>query len=98
MCTMTDEGISLRDLRDRLGLVVRGVAHTGREQIVTDNGRAVAVIISLDDYERLHEHADVADSVRLGRERRDFTPLTMAEMFAELGVAVEDFAPRQAAA
>ncbi|PZS22987.1 MAG: type II toxin-antitoxin system Phd/YefM family antitoxin, partial [Pseudonocardiales bacterium] len=46
--------LSLRDLRNKLGAVVREVAYTGHEAIITDNGREVAVIISLDDYERLH--------------------------------------------
>lgn len=59
--------LSLCDLDDRLGTVVREVAQSGHETIITDNGREVAVIISIDDYERLHEHADVADALRLRR-------------------------------
>lgn len=45
--------VSLRELRNNLGAVVREVAYTGREAVITDNGREVAVIISLEDYERL---------------------------------------------
>lgn len=84
---------SLRGLRNNLGTVVREVAYTGHEAIITDNGREVAVIISLDDYERLHEHADVADALRL-RELRaaGFATMPLEDMLAALGVSVEDFA------
>ncbi|MGQ0465968.1 MAG: type II toxin-antitoxin system Phd/YefM family antitoxin [Sporichthyaceae bacterium] len=60
--------VSLRELRDRLGAIVRDVAFTGHEVVITDNGREVAVIIGLEDYERLHEHADVADALRVRRQ------------------------------
>jgi antitoxin YefM len=45
---------SLSDLRSNLGSVVRTVASTGDEAIITDSGTEVAVIISMADYERLH--------------------------------------------
>lgn len=86
---------SLRDLRNNLGAVLREVAYTGHEAIVTDNGREIAVIISLDDYEHLHEHADVADALRLRDVRAtDFTTMSLVEMLAALGVSLEDFAER----
>lgn len=86
--------LSLRDLRNNLGAVVREVAYTGHEAIITDNGREVAVIISLDDYERLHEHADVADALRLRDMRAAGGYLTMSldDMLSELGVSIDDFA------
>ncbi|ORW64475.1 hypothetical protein AWC24_21115 [Mycolicibacter senuensis] len=78
---------SLRDLRSRLGAVVRGVATTGEEVIITDSGTEVAVMISMADYERLHEHADVADAMRLRAMRSsDFTTMSMSEMLDALGV------------
>ena len=81
---------SLRDLRSRLGAVVREVAITGEEAVITDSGSEVAVIISMADYERLHEHADVADAVRLASLRSaDFTTMTMSEMLDALGVSAE---------
>lgn len=82
---------SLRDLRGRLGTVVREVAYSGEEAIVTDNGREIAVIISLADYERLHEHADIVDALRL-REMRvsDFSGVTLADVCATLDVRLED--------
>ncbi|MGH3770804.1 MAG: type II toxin-antitoxin system Phd/YefM family antitoxin [Pseudonocardiaceae bacterium] len=84
---------SLRGLRSNLGAVVREVAYTGHEAVITDNGREVAVIISLDDYERLHEHADVADALRLRDIRAvDFTAMSLGEMLTALGVSIEDFA------
>lgn len=84
---------SLRDLRNSLGAVVREVAYTGHEAVITDNGREIAVIIGLDDYERLHEHADVADALRL-RDLRSagYTSMSLQEMLTELGMSIEDFA------
>lgn len=78
---------SLRELRSRLGAVVREVATTGEEAIITDSGSEVAVIISMADYERLHEHADVTDAVRLQAVRSSvFTTMSMSEMLDALGV------------
>jgi antitoxin YefM len=86
---------SLRDLRSNLGSVVRTVAATGEEVIVTDSGTEVAVIISMTDYERLHEHADVADALRLRDLRsRSFTAMTLAEMLDALDVDADAFAAR----
>jgi prevent-host-death family protein len=45
--------VNLTDLRNDLGQVVRRVAYTGEETIITASGKQVAVIISLADYERL---------------------------------------------
>lgn len=84
---------SLRDLRNNLGTVVREVAYTGHEAVITDNGREIAVIISLDDYERLHEHADIADALRLRDMRATgFTAMSLDDMLTALGVSIEDFA------
>ena len=83
---------SLRDLRGSLGSVVRTVAATGEEAIITDSGTEVAVIISLADYERLHEHADVADALRLRRIRdASFEVMSLPEMLDALGVPAETF-------
>lgn len=86
---------SLRELRDNLGNVVREVAYTGHEAIITDNGREVAVIIGLEDYERLHEHADVADALRL-RELREagYRTMSLGEMLDALGISLDEFAQR----
>ncbi|MBS9532818.1 type II toxin-antitoxin system Phd/YefM family antitoxin [Mycobacterium sp. M1] len=84
---------SLRDLRSQLGVIIRGVATTGEEAIITDSGSEVAVIISMADYERLHEHADVADALRLQAMRAsDFTTMSMSEMLDALGVSAEAIA------
>jgi prevent-host-death family protein len=83
---------SLRDLRGNLGTVVRTVAATGDEAIITDSGTEVAVIISMADYERLHEHADVADALRLRRmQAAGFQTLSLGEMLEALGVDAEAF-------
>ncbi|MFR9750278.1 type II toxin-antitoxin system Phd/YefM family antitoxin [Nocardia sp. 004] len=78
---------SLRDLRNNLGAVVRGVASTGEEVIITDSGTEVAVLISMADYERLHEHADLADALNLRRKREEpFEKMSMSEMATALGI------------
>lgn len=89
--------LSLRELRNSLGSVVREVAYSGHEAVITDNGREIAVIIGLEDYERLHEHADIADALRL-RELRaaPYTSMSLTDMLAELGVAIEDFTEQAA--
>lgn len=82
---------SLRELRASLGTIVREVAYTGEEAIITDSGTEVAVLISMADYERLHEHADVVDALRLRDLRKSgYTTMTMAEMLDELGVSPGD--------
>jgi len=84
---------SLKDLRSNLGTVVRTVAATGEEVIITYSGTEVAVIISMADYERLHEHVDVADALRLRDLRaRSFTAMTLAEMLDALDVDAAAFA------
>lgn len=86
---------SLRDLRNSLGSVVRGVAASGDEAIITDSGTEVAVIISMTDYERLHEHADVADALRLRDLRAaSLETMSLAEMLNALGIDADAFAPR----
>ncbi|MFD4433889.1 type II toxin-antitoxin system Phd/YefM family antitoxin [Nocardia sp. NPDC058497] len=78
---------SLRDLRANLGAVVREVATSGDEVIITDSGTEVAVLISMADYERLHEHADIADALRLRHMREtSFETMSLSEMVEELGV------------
>ncbi|MFI9507221.1 type II toxin-antitoxin system Phd/YefM family antitoxin [Nocardia sp. NPDC052566] len=81
----------LRDLRERVGDIVRGVAATGCEVVVTDSGSEIAVIISMADYERLHEHADVADALRLRTiATSPETSIPLADMLDELGVQPTD--------
>ncbi len=71
---------------------MRAVASTGEEAIITDSGTEVAVIISLADYERLHEHADVVNALLL-RELRvnSFRAVPLAAMLDELGVDADAF-------
>lgn len=86
---------SLRDLRGNLRTVVRAVTATGEEAILTDSGIEGAVIISLADYERLHEHTDVVDALRLRDQRANpFRAVPLAEMLDELGVDADSFAGR----
>lgn len=77
----------MRELRAQLGAIVRGVATTGEEAIITDSGSEVAVIVSLADYERLHEHADVADALRLQTMRSTgLATMSMSAMLDALGL------------
>lgn len=85
MCDMSTH--SLRDLRANLGNVVREVAYSGEEAIITDSGKEIAVLISMADYERLHEHADIADALRLrGMRAEGFGAIPLAKMLDDLGV------------
>ena len=78
-----------------MGSVVRTVAATGEEAIITDSGTEVAVIVSMADYERLHEHADIADALRLRELRANsFTAMSLAEMLDALDVDADAFASR----
>lgn len=89
--------VKLSDLRSSLGNVVREVAHTGLEAIITDSGKEIAVIISIADYERLHEHADVADALRLRDLRANrFAAMTLPDMLNELDVSADEFAGQAA--
>jgi antitoxin YefM len=82
---------SLRELRANLGVVVREVAISGEEAIITDSGTEVAVIINMADYERLHEHADVVDSIRMRELRQGgFKSMSMAELLDKLGVTPDE--------
>ena len=90
--------LSLRGLRENLGNTVREVAHTGREVIITDNGKEVAVIISVVDYERLHQHADVAEALWLRDVRAtDYAAMPLADMLDALGVSPDEFLADRAA-
>ena len=83
---------SLRDLRAQLGAIVRDVATSGEEAIITDSGTEIAVIISMADYERLHEHADVADALRVQNMRANaFNTMSLSEMLDALGVHAAAF-------
>lgn len=90
VCTMST--LSLSELRGNLGNILRAVSHTGEEAIITADGKEIAVVISMADYERLHEHADVADALHL-RDMREynFTTMTLTDMLNELGVAPDEF-------
>ena len=93
ICNMSTH--SLRDLRSNLGSVIRTVAATGDEVIVTDSGTEVAVIISMADYERLHEHADIADAHRMkGLRTESFAAMPLSQMLEALGIEAEVFADR----
>lgn len=71
----------------QLGAIVREVAASGEEVIITDSGTEVAVIISMADYERLHEHADLVDALQLRDIRAEaYSTLSMSQMLDDLGV------------
>lgn len=55
----------LDDPRNRLEVIVRAVAASGEEAVITDGGSAMSVIITVADDGRPHEHADRVDALRL---------------------------------
>lgn len=67
---------NLRDLRWTLDSVVRTIGRTGREVIIVDRDGVteLAAIISMSDYERLHEYADDVDALRFRAEGGDDAP------------------------
>lgn len=78
---------TLRGLRAKLGAIAREVATTGEEVIITDSGTEIAALVSMADYERLHEHADLADALRLRRLRETpFETMSMSQMVEALGI------------
>lgn len=90
--------LNLTELRSNLGKVVRTVSVLGEEAIITDHGEEIAVVISMADYERLHEHADVATALHLRDMRKQHpTFMTLTEMLDALGVSLDEFAPGRAA-
>jgi len=63
--------LSIRELRPRLPSVLRDVASTYARYVVTRRGKPEAVLLSIDDYERLLETVAVeSDPVLMRRIRR----------------------------
>ncbi len=60
------------DLRVKASEIVRHVRSTGRPVLLTRRGRGVAVIVDLEEYERLSDRASFIDAVQTGvRAARD---------------------------
>ncbi|WP_167465918.1 hypothetical protein [Nocardia brasiliensis] len=55
---------TLHELPSAVAAVVREVVATGADAIVTDGDTEIAVIMTMADYERLHQYADLADASR----------------------------------
>lgn len=57
----------LSSLKTQAGEVVRQVEHTGRPVVITRHGKGVAVVLSLESFERfqkLEAHAELLDDLR----------------------------------
>jgi prevent-host-death family protein len=60
-----EEGTSVALLGPRVAALVREVARTGEEKLLTDDGKPLAVIIGHADYEQLRELVGLARKLRL---------------------------------
>ena len=64
---MATQYLSIRELRPRLPGVVRDAASTYTRYVVTRRGKPVAVIVGLEDYERLLETLEIGKDWALTR-------------------------------
>lgn len=68
MISLTDIR-SLSDFQRNTREHIRRLKETGRPEVLTVNGQAEVVVQSAEGYQKLIEAADLADSVRVLRER-----------------------------
>jgi prevent-host-death family protein len=62
--------LPISDVKARLPELVTGVSEREEEVIVTRNGKAAAVLVNYDEYERLKETLDVLSDKNLMRQIR----------------------------
>jgi prevent-host-death family protein len=83
-----DRELTASQLRDQLTDVVSSVAY-GHDRVgITRHGKLVAVVVSVDDLDRLEQLEDAAD-IRACEEAKandDGTRVSADELFAELGM------------
>ncbi|WP_167837607.1 type II toxin-antitoxin system Phd/YefM family antitoxin [Nocardia altamirensis] len=78
---------NLHELPTEIATVIRAVVATGEDAVIADGGTEIAVIMSIADYERLHEYADMADAARPGYVgESEVKAMSIAEMLNVLGV------------
>lgn len=58
---LSQDLVPLSELKGRPGDVIRQVETTGRPVVVTRHGRGVAVLLSLEDWERYEEAREIAE-------------------------------------
>lgn len=63
--------LSISEVKARLSELVAGVMEREEEVVVTRNGRPAAVLVNVDEYERLKETLDVLGDADLMRQVRD---------------------------
>jgi prevent-host-death family protein len=61
----------LSEFRAHTAKFVRQVQETRRPLVLTHHGRGAAVLMDIDEYERLVERAEVAEDVRLAEKQLD---------------------------
>lgn len=90
MAKFSEDVIPLSDLKANPGRVVRHVADSHRPVLLTRRGRGVAVVQSLDDYERGEEEREFMRAVVRGlTDIEEGREVTLAEARRQLG-AEED--------
>lgn len=82
----SEDVVPLSDLKVNPGRLVNQVNETRRPILLTSRGRGVAVVQSLDDYERTAEELQFIKSVARGlADIRDGNTVTLAEVKKLLG-------------
>ena len=82
----SEDVVPLSDLKVNPGRLVNQVNETRRPILLTSRGRGVAVVQSLDDYERTAEELQFIKSVARGlADIRDGNTVTLAEAKKLLG-------------
>ena len=76
--------MTLSDAKARLARLLRDVEELGEEVFITRSGRPAAVLLSIDDYEGLHETLEIlADAELRESVRRGLAELERGELVGE---------------
>ena len=86
--------IPITDLRQDAAKVLRQVKESREPTVITQRGRAVAVILSLEKFEQAENERQILVLLAKGeREIEEGVGHTMDEVFAEADKLLEDGAP-----
>jgi prevent-host-death family protein len=61
----------LSEFRANAAAFVQQVRSTGRPLVLTQHGRSAAVLLNVEDYERLVERAELLDDIATGEQQID---------------------------
>jgi prevent-host-death family protein len=60
--------VTVEELTSRASALIRGARRRSRPLVITQNGRRVAVLLSVEDFDRLTERARFVDAIDRGLE------------------------------